>query len=65
MSKKQRADLAPELDASEATELKHKVWAALDCIQDGTFTEAEALDTYELTKQQLEAHRDSWNSVQE
>ena len=42
-----------ELTISKETEMKHRVFTAIESIDDGTFTREEAMDAYNITLDQL------------
>lgn len=61
----QNFDANPELEVDEQTTKRHTALIALQCILDGDFTEDEALEVYELTKEDLDAHRAEFESLKD
>ena len=53
----------PDLSASPEVERKHAVWAALDCIADGTFTMEEAMKMYGITEADIARYKPTWDAL--
>ena len=54
-----------ELSISKATDIKHRVFTALNTIYSGTFTRAEAIEAYGVTDKQIQKHEVEYRKLTE
>lgn len=52
-----------EFTVDEDTDQKHATWTALDVIDSGAMTKAEAMEEYGITEEDLIKYRPGWNRL--
>jgi hypothetical protein len=56
-------EMHAELSVSPDTARKFVVFAALDCIEDGTFTKEEAMEAYEVTLEEINKYSEEYYAL--
>jgi hypothetical protein len=58
-------DGRPEPDGSADAERKLKVWAALNAVDQGLLSQAEVLDAYGISADEMDEHRAGWRDFED